>query len=431
MSVRTDGAASLTLAASVAVTTWCLSLGAAAEPTLQFQTWQLSSRFYCEGADFGDFNDDGHQDIAAGPFIYLGRQFKIRMAFREVHEFSPTAYSDTFFTFTCDISGDDWPDLVQIGGPGSKAVWYENPRQRKLLRQGTNRLHTWKKHPLYDFVSSESPQLADMTGDGKPELLCIDSELFEDNIGYAEADWNNPTKPWTFRKVSPAQRWLPSEDPLRINNHGIGAGDMNGDGRRDILEARGWWEQPKKWDGATPWAFHPTNFGKGGAQMFAYDVDGDGDNDVISSIWAHGYGLSWFEQHHDDNEAICFTEHRFIDDKAQKNPYGVKFSQLHALDLIDMNGDGLKDIITGKRFWAHGPHGDVEPNAAAVLYCFELRRGVQERPGGVDFVPHLVHNDSGVGTQVIAGDVSGDGLPDIVVGNKKGTFVHIHQPRQD
>ena len=109
----------------------------------------------------------------------------------------------------------------------------------------------------------------------------------------------------------------------------------------------------------------------------------------------------------------------------KENKYGVKFSELHAIDLVDMDGDGLKDIVTGKRFWSHGRTGDPDRNDAAVLYWFKLVRGADKR---VDFVPHLIDNDSGVGTQVVATDVNGDGLPDVVVGNKKGAFVHLQKP---
>ncbi len=92
-----------------------------------------------------------------------------------------------------------------------------------------------------------------------------------------------------------------------------------------------------------------------------------------------------------------------------------------------MDGDGLKDIVTGKRFWAHGATGDAEPSAPAVLYWFKLVRGPDK---SVDFIPYLIDDDSGIGTQVVAGDINGDGLPDVVVGNKKGTFVHIHQVKK-
>ena len=110
-----------------------------------------------------------------------------------------------------------------------------------------------------------------------------------------------------------------------------------------------------------------------------------------------------------------------------ENKYGVQFSQLHAIDLVDMDGDGLKDIVTGKRFWAHGPTGDPEPGAPAVSYWFKLTRGKDK---SVDFVPYLIDGDSGVGTQVVTGDVNGDKKLDVIVGNKKGTFVLLHETKK-
>ncbi len=101
------------------------------------------------------------------------------------------------------------------------------------------------------------------------------------------------------------------------------------------------------------------------------------------------------------------------------------FSQIHAVDLIDINGDGLKDIVTGKRYFAHHSHGDADPLAPAVLYWFELKRGADH---GVEWIPHQIDNNSGIGTQVVARDINGDKRPAIVVGNKKGTFVFLQQP---
>lgn len=98
---------------------------------------------------------------------------------------------------------------------------------------------------------------------------------------------------------------------------------------------------------------------------------------------------------------------------------------MHALALVDMNGDGVKDILTGKRFWAHGPTGDVEPDAPAAVFYYELHRDGQ---CNVTFIPHLIDDDSGVGTQVTAADLNNDGRPDVIVANKKGIFVHLNQP---
>jgi hypothetical protein len=156
--------------------------------------------------------------------------------------------------------------------------------------------------------------------------------------------------------------------------------------------------------------------------MYTYDVDGDGDNDVITSLAAHGYGLAWIEQ----TAPGKWKQNTIINSKPEESPYGVKFSQLHAIDLADIDGDGLLDIVTGKRFWAHGPKGDQEPGAPAVLYWFELTR----KNGKAEYIPHQIDDNSGVGTQVAAGDVNGDGLLDIVVGNKKGAFIHLHSVKK-
>jgi hypothetical protein len=160
--------------------------------------------------------------------------------------------------------------------------------------------------------------------------------------------------------------------------------------------------------------------------MFAYDFNGDGRNDVLTTLAPHNYGVAWYEQVREDGQ-ISFRQHLIVGREPKDNPYGVKFSQAHAFDLIDMDGDGLKDFVTGKRFWAHGPSGDDEPNAPAVLYWFKT---VRRSDKSVDFVPCLIDDNSGVGTQVLAAYVNGDKLPDVVVGNKKGVFVFLHQTRE-
>ena len=117
------------------------------------------------------------------------------------------------------------------------------------------------------------------------------------------------------------------------------------------------------------------------------------------------------------------TKITFVGTKPGEGETPVIFSEPHAIDLVDMNGDGIKDIITGKRFWAHGPTGDPDPNAWAVLYWFELKRA----GGKATYTAHIIDDNSGVGTQVMATDVNGDGKIDIVVGNKRGVFIHTRK----
>ena len=160
-------------------------------------------------------------------------------------------------------------------------------------------------------------------------------------FGYAEFDPKNAGEKFKWHAISPKGPW-------QRFTHGIGVGDVNGDKKMDILEKDGWWEQPASLAGDPVWTKHDALFGGGGSQMFAYDVNGDGKNDVITSLAAHGYGLAWFEQTNDGG-VMGWTKHLIIGEKPEENPQGVAFSQLHAVALIDMNGDGLKDIVTGKQ----------------------------------------------------------------------------------
>jgi hypothetical protein len=153
--------------------------------------------------------------------------------------------------------------------------------------------------------------------------------------------------------------------------------------------------------------------------MFGYDVNADGRTDVITSLDAHGFGLAWFEQAED----ATFTRHLITGTQEEKGSTGIIFTQPHGIDLADINGDGTLDIVTGKRFWAHGPKGDPEPNEPAVLYAFLLDR----KDGKATYTAEIIDDNSGIGCQVMATDVNGDGKPDIVVGNKKGCFVHLQK----
>ncbi len=396
-----------------------------------FKKIQLTDQFWAEGANFGDFNKDGKKDVVSGPFWYEGPDFKTR------HEFYPATekfkakkadgteeeipgfegargvnntYSKNFLSYSHDFNQDGWDDIMVLGFPGEQSWWYENSKGKP---------GHWTRHVALDVTDNESPAFADLTGDGKPEIICSSKGF----LGYSAPDWNNPTGPWTWHSISPDNKY-------HRFTHGLGIGDVNGDGRADLLERDGWWEQPASLAGDPLWKEHKYPFapGMGGAQMYAYDVNGDGRNDVITGFAAHGYGLSWHEQLADKKDGeISFKEHIILDKQGKRNSYGVSFSQLHAMDLVDMDGDGLKDIITGKRFWAHGSKGDPEPNEAAVLYWFKLTRNDDK---SVAFVPHQIDDNSGVGTQVVVKDFNGDKMPDIVVGNKKGTFVHIHEQKK-
>ena len=381
---------------------------------ISWNTQKLNADFLSEGAYRGDFNKDGAVDVVSGPYWYEGPEFSQKHKYRPVKQYDPENYSDNFLTFVHDFNQDGWEDILIIGWPGYKKdhehLWYENPNGKD---------GNWARHDVFKEVDNESPAFGNLVGDEDPELMFH----YQGRLGWAAPASKNPTKPWAFHPIS-------KNLELTRYAHGLGFGDVNGDGRNDFVQSLGWWEQPESIEGDPLWQHHSWPFELDGAQMLVYDVDGDGDNDIVTAIACHGYGIAWLEHTKATNGAIVFKLHRFINAKPEENRYGIVFSQPHAFDVADFNGDGLTDFVVGKRFWAHGSKGDPEPNAAAVTYWFELKHGVNGAPGGVDFVPHLIHDNSGVGTQVAAADLNGDGLTDVISGNKKGTHIHLQVRRK-
>lgn len=378
---------------------------------VRFEKIVLTDQYLCDGINSGDFNQDGHQDVVAGPYWYEGPTFKTK---HEFYPMEPQALeekpTDSLFSFVADFNQDGWPDILVVGRVMvHQAFWYENPRVKK----GSAGL--WKKHFVSHRIQGESPQMLDIDGDGKVEVL----STWQKQFGWWRPNWEQPTQPWTFVPVTEVFEH-------RELYHGEGVGDINGDGLTDLILNEAWWEQPA--DKSTPWKRHPfvLSTDRGGAHILVMDVNGDGKNDIITAKNSHGWGISWFEQVRDEQGKITFIERRIMGNREEEKEFGVAFSQPHALTLADMDGDGHLDIVTGKRRWAHGPKGDVEPMGTPVNYWFQLVRDTKA-PGGARYVPHLIDDNSALGTQVEAKDLNGDGRPDVMTASKLGAFVFLNK----
>ncbi len=393
-----------------------LHLRANAETT--FERVQLSDQFYSEGGTHADYDGDGHGDVAVGPWIYYGPQFTSKSRFYTGDAFPPEKYSENFLMFSSDVNSDSRPDILVLGFPGKESWWYENP--------GPNgRDQLWKQHTMLDSVDNESPLIGDIDGDGRDDLICSS----KGHYGYATHAGQDPAEMWRFVQVSP-------NNGYQRFTHGLGIGDVNNDGFQDLLEKDGWWQNPGKVPKPANdkdqtvdqsrtefWAFHPFAFSSGGAQMYAIDLDGDARNEVLTGLVAHGYGLVYYKAL--NAEATQFERVEIMTDDPSTSPVGLAVSQLHAMQLGDINRDGLPDLVTGKRWWAHA-NKDPGNSQPATLLWLELQRNGPR----TQFLPHVIDNSSGVGTQITVGDVNGDGLLDIVSGNKRGAYLFLQRPTE-
>ncbi len=381
-----------------------------------FRRQQISDFYYSMTAAAADFNRDGVLDIVSGPYIYYGPDYTKSREIALAESTSPsTSFNEYWVEYAADFTGDGWPDVINVtyGGEKSGVYLYVNPK-------GENR--RWDMYKVVSGVQSEIAVLADVDGSGQPAIVYMGDGY----VSYAKPDPANPTAPWIVHHVS---------EQGYGTAHGIGVGDINGDGRMDIVNMYGWWEQPPAGSNEQ-WKYHPEVFGRyghgisGGSVMAVYDVNGDGLNDVVTALNAHGWGMAWFEQKRDAQGHISFVRHMIMDDLGTKdeNAGGVVFSEPHGTTYADVDGDGIPDFIVGKRYWSHNAdYLDPNPFGQPLLYWYKTVRD-PKAPGGARFVPEFIDNRSGAGSTLLAVDLNKDGAMDIVTANKLGTFIFWGKP---
>jgi hypothetical protein len=311
-----------------------------------------------------------------------------------------------------------------------------------------------------------------MNGDGYPEILgaCRDCGT-GDTKGYYQGDPTKPTAAWTYHQVT-------GHFTFPFGNlgwmHGIGAGDLNGDGLPDWMDRSGaYLQQPGGTWNLTPctgkntpagcgWIEQkspmlPMGFSQlgvndtvgniGPSHMWAVDMDMDGCTDVVAAEWAHGsQGLWWYQQGKDASGCTTsFTRWQFMGDSQKDKPadvtkWGAGFTEPHAFNVYDMDGDGRPDVIGGKMRFAHPyDQNDPDPDGTPYLYVFQNIAAKDPNSGGpITLKPILVDGNAsamegttdagmGVGRQFSVGHVNTDGIVDICVSTKLGLAVFLGQ----
>jgi hypothetical protein len=352
---------------------------------VEFKKRRIDNVSY-EAAWVFDVNNDGHLDIVCGEYWYEGPDFTQKHKICDVRQ--EGEYYDDFSDFGMDVNGDGYMDIITGGWWGETLRWRENPKNNGL----------WKVHDIAWCGNIETIRFFDIDGCGVPEIFP-----------------NTPGQPQSFFKLltdetgkgtGKFEKFVIGKNP---SGHGMGFGDINGDGRVDILLARGWLEQPEDpFQG--PWVFHEEyDLGwDASVPILAHDVTGNGLMDIIAGH-AHSYGLAWYEQVMGPDGARSWIKHD-IDNTV---------AQYHDMVLVDMDGDGELELLTGKRYRAHcgNDPGDNDP---AGIYYFKINGGAFEKHV-IDYGP--AGEASGVGIYFWVGDINGDGVLDIVAPGKEGLFL--------
>ncbi len=389
------------VAVGVVACGWALGARAAEPGGLKFSKRCLMVN-QNEGCAVADVNRDGKLDVIAGTHWYAAPDFLPR-PLRDVAQVSLGFAPDDFYAnngdHPYDFDGDGWVDVFSGGWTESELCWYKNPG-KKGLENGWK----WERHLLVDArAQNEAFHLTDLDGDSVPEIVvhC-----------WVQKD---PLVAW---KLTETPEGRPSATRIVIgeggSGHGYAVGDVNGDGRDDVLCAVGWYEHPAADPLVRPWKLHPeTALQTASSPFLVVDVDRDGRNDLV---WGrgHDYGVYWWEQGEPKADGTTtWTEH--LIDKS--------WSQAHSMAWADLDGDGHGELITGKRVRGHGGR-DPGANEPACLYYYRWD------PASGEFVRHPISPPGGgvgTGMQICVADLAGDERPDVAVAGKTGTCLLVNE----
>ncbi len=325
-----------------------------------------------------DINGDGRPDIVSGEYWYESPEWT-KHKFRQI-DFTNN-YVDDFSDLALDVNGDGKVDIVSCAWFSHRVFWSENPGKAGVL---------WKDHPIEARFPVEFTFLVDLDNDHQAKEVL--------------PEFGDTKAPLTWYEAR-GGAFVAHVVSDHSYGHGIGAGDVNGDGRNDIITPEGWFEAPADPRSGT-WTFHPDfQLGEVGF-IHVLDVNGDGRPDLVTSM-AHNYGIFWMERKADGT----WAKH-MIDDS---------WSQSHSLVVADLNGDGQPDLVTGKRFMAHNGRdpGEKEPLG---IYWYEH---FKTPSGSIEWVKHLIDYSSraGGGMQVTVARLDSDPYPEVITGGKSGLFL--------
>ncbi len=366
-------------------------------PRIVFLAHRLGND-HAEGISALDMNGDGFTDLLSGAYWYenpgaSGGDWK-------QHQFRTVGIHNEFVSdcgeWIVDVDHDGLPDLVTTGWIANGLWWYKNPGPAAVAA-GT----LWQREKIADSYDTEGGAYADINGDGKPDLALA----HYNKSGILWVDFSGP-RPRVHHVGGSAE-----------DGHGIGIADIDGDGKPDILTPYGWFQNIDA--NNDKWQWHPDwRLGDAGFPILGYDVNHDGKLDLIYGQ-GHGYGLYWLEQ-------TGSSAHRTW----VRHAIDESFSQSHSLMLVDIDGDGQPELITGKRYRGHSGDdpGSYDP---VVVYAYKIKNQAVSKtsssPNGssassTTFTRYTLsyNGTASAGTQFVAEDFDHDGDMDLASAGKLG-----------
>ena len=341
-----------------------------------------------ESAGVFDVTGDGKPNIVSGAWWYETSDIKTQHRIGDV--MAEGEYYDDFSTIPMDVNGNGRLDFITGGWWGDTVRWRENPGDPEK---------EWPEHIIAHTGNVETTRAWDVDGDGQPEIVP-----------------NTPGEPLTVYKLitdaegKGAGEFVAHTIAAKAQCHGLGFGDVNGNGRGDFILNYGWLEAPQDpYNGE--WILHP-DFelgGDAGVPVLVVDVNGNGINDLIVGN-GHGYGLDWVEQRVAGDGSRTWIKHRI-------DPFNAQY---HDLQWVDLDDDGACELVTGKRYRAHCGNDTGSADDVGIYYFKWTGEGFAKQV--IDYGPP--GKGKGCGILFAVADVTGNGCLDIVAPGKDGLYLY-------